>query len=938
MLIVKARHIQLFLHWAVKHDFYQVTKLVIFITKFTSLSPISMRDRFGNTALHVAAFNDACSTAKFLVGRGANIHVKNIQVETPLDVAIRENCLAMGQLLRSLQGLEDYLDQDWFAADSFFRKNFSGYLTPGYLDRLKSTFVRSWLGTQSGQERDDEQVRAIGATSRNNLVTARAGSGKTVTLIDRVMFLIERCGVRPEEIMVLAFNRKAVVDVREKLKSRFNTPAGSFEPAEEAEYPFVRTFHALAYGIVHPEETPLYDSDEDPRHTNFIKRHVIDPFLKDKTSAEHQLMRKVMLDYFRSDWSQYFSANHEQGSNRKEELSFRLSMPNVGLDGTYYKSRGEKIIANYLFEHDISFKYEKNVFWNGVNYRPDFTIFGLEESPRSSPPIILEFFGRTGDPDYDKQSEEKRQFWEEPVNRAKGTFVEITPRDFSGSSGLSDLLEKMLERHGIVGQRLDDDEIWKRIGSRVESEFAKTISRFINTARQRSISSIQLKSLIDSHSTSSTVESNFLNIANLLHDRYLDQLRTAGFDDFNGLIMKAESAIRRGSTIFRKRGSTGDLSKLKHILIDEFQDFSDLSAKMLASILQQNDGIHIFAVGDDWQAINSFAGSELSYFKNPGQYFGTTTKLDMTRNYRSDRSIVEAGNAVMTGFGVSGISTRQDLGSIEISDHTEIELSPVERSFFSNSDVVIPALLRQITPFLSTGKTVAILSRTKRPNFLFGEALESFGSRLEKLIPEASHDKLYVSTIHGFKGLQADAVVVIDGSFHNYPLIHPLWIFDRVWGTSVRSIIEEERRLFYVAVTRAKSRVVIFSERDYESLYVKSLYKVNGVSRTNWDDMADGPILEDYWTIRITNNKGKSSAPTVQISGLLKNSGYSFVRNSDEPWLSYWLRHIHQDKFNINLVHSESWVNKADNVRINIFDGRGVLVESHDIEDGIRKE
>ncbi|MHC5732844.1 MAG: PDDEXK family nuclease, partial [Nostoc sp.] len=88
-------------------------------------------------------------------------------------------------------------------------------------------------------------------------------------------------------------------------------------------------------------------------------------------------------------------------------LRYRRSLPREGLDGNYYKSFGEKVIANFLLEHNITYKYERNFWWDGINYRPDFTIVTGENQG-----IVIEYFGLEGDPDYDIMSEQKREYWQ----------------------------------------------------------------------------------------------------------------------------------------------------------------------------------------------------------------------------------------------------------------------------------------------------------------------------------------------------------------------------------------------------------------------------------------------------------------------------------------------------------------------------------------------
>ena len=94
-----------------------------------------------------------------------------------------------------------------------------------------------------------EQAKAIATVSPKTLVTARAGSGKTRTIVNRAIFLFSKCGIDPSEMVLLAFNRKAAAELKERL----------LEFAPEFEKCHIMTFHALAYALVHPEEDLITD-------------------------------------------------------------------------------------------------------------------------------------------------------------------------------------------------------------------------------------------------------------------------------------------------------------------------------------------------------------------------------------------------------------------------------------------------------------------------------------------------------------------------------------------------------------------------------------------------------------------------------------------------------------------------------------------------------
>src|SRR5699024_5703908 len=127
------------------------------------------------------------------------------------------------------------------------------------------------------------QARIITTVGGHALVRARAGSGKTATMVARVAFLVRACGVDPRSILLLAFNRDAANELEDRLRPLL---PGSARP-------HVMTFHALAYRMVHPEETLIYDaSDSQPAQSSHIQK-VVNAFIADPDGLLR--IREVML-------------------------------------------------------------------------------------------------------------------------------------------------------------------------------------------------------------------------------------------------------------------------------------------------------------------------------------------------------------------------------------------------------------------------------------------------------------------------------------------------------------------------------------------------------------------------------------------------------------------------------------------------------------------
>ena len=500
------------------------------------------------------------------------------------------------------------------------------------------------------QSPDNEQLAAIAAVNAHVQVVARAGSGKTKTLVDRTLFLLKHCRVPPASILLLAFNRKAAIKIQRDLlgllhehserevefeiagrhglrkhsqgrqTESIDVEAESIEAVAsrlQVALPHVMTFHALAYAIVRPEESILYNAVEDETQgLNRTFQRVIDDHLQ--IPKYKNAIRELMLAHFREDWDRVVAGAYDRTS--AEFLRIRRSVARDSLRGDYVKSHGEKLIANFLFEHDIPYKYERNHWWDGVNYRPDFTIFKTAKSG-----FIIEYFGLSGDADYDDQAAEKRRYW---ANKRDWALIEFSQSDIAsrGNEGFNSFLKQALEERGVECHRLPEDEIWLRIRDRAIDRFTVAAVGFVSRCRKLSLSRADLRDRIDAHK-GSPVEAMFLRSIQALYAAYLDRLAATGEEDFDGLLQRAATVVAGGSTTFQRKTRRGNLADVRFLAVDEFQDFSDLFFRLLQSIRGVSPDLELFCVGDDWQAINGFAGSDLRFFEDFEAHFGSSRRL-----------------------------------------------------------------------------------------------------------------------------------------------------------------------------------------------------------------------------------------------------------------------------------------------------------------------
>ena len=589
-----------------------------------------------------------------------------------------------------LNSLKERFEHDFLNAYNFYKTQCTPHILREEYEKEKINYVRSWADGCLDLRPDDEQTTAIGAVEGHVQVVARAGSGKTSTLVSHALFLQQYCRVPPDKLLLLAFNRNAAEEMRDRLAL----------PLKDS-IPHVMTFHALAYAMVHPDEKILLDEPEGEQSLSRVVKNVINDYRKNPVHANK--IHAFMMGRFRNNW--------EHSSSRRESL-----------DGTYVKSFGEKVIANFLFEHDIKYIYEKKFSWDGINYRPDFTIFTEDKFNCG---VVIEYFGLKGNPKYDAMIKKKRAYWKSKEPDWK--LLDFDPDDLTN---IHALLKERLEEHGIPCNKLPEDKIWASVKKRTIDGFTRAVVQFIQRCRKLSLLPEQLSEKVSERVKNpdcSEVERDFLNLAQEFYSSYLKHLKATGLDDFDGLMQEAAKRVTAGETEFRYKSDTddtapirtGDLKQIRYVLIDEYQDFSKLFDHLIQEIRGQNPHANFFCVGDDWQAINGFAGSDLHFFENFSQVFQISnqlhvpTPLHVPTNYRSARAIVDVGNTLMRdqGSGKPAKAHKTMEGIVQIADLGTFEPTFQEEAANPRDDLT-PAVLRLVNKAIKADQNVVLLSRT----------------------------------------------------------------------------------------------------------------------------------------------------------------------------------------------------------------------------------
>jgi DNA helicase-4 len=545
------------------------------------------------------------------------------------------------------------------AIDRFFIEHLYDQLSDHELARLKLPLLRLHLD-KLGVTADAEQELAIASPCRNVQITARAGSGKTRTLAARAALSITDEKLNPDQVLILAFNKSAAAEIKARVQKLLNG----------IDYVNTRTFHSLAHQLAKPENKILFDKGGSVS-------------TKEQSQFAQRMLRRILNPAFQEEMVRFFREEMEQIESIGRDLPpedyfiFRRSLEHVTLGGQWVrasgekvvtngervKSKGEKFIADFLFEHDVSYRYERAWMWktpflDGTTYKPDFSIVAngydyiLEHwafNPDDPNAELPAYWSQTAE-QYSQQIQAKRQFWASKNITLLETHAGMLA---NGRQAFEELLKSILERADIRCTRLAEAEIVKRVFQNdfMISRMAGMFIKFIQRSKNRGWSPDKLAEILKTSKEIEPRTKTFHRLALRAYREYELMKQEESAIDFDDLLLEATKAVvlqGANATIHLGAGRTIALADIKWILLDEYQDFTRLFFQMLEAVLTACPGIRVVAVGDDWQAINSFAGAELTFFQDFAKFFPGGATVGITTNYRSGRNIVTAGNRVLT--------------------------------------------------------------------------------------------------------------------------------------------------------------------------------------------------------------------------------------------------------------------------------------------------
>ena len=679
---------------------------------------------------------------------------------------------------------------------------------------------------------DDEQRKAILADDDVCLLIAGAGTGKTTTLAAKIKYLVEKQKVDPHEILVFSFMRKAVDELKERINAVLDIPAE------------IKTFHSFGYGIIRA------DLDEPPQLC-VSQFGILSDIIIRVIRSDNDLLKKIVFFmgyYFDLPEGVFAHGSLDQFHLVKRSRSYESLKSDVGdyistlqnlstksrkaLAGEFLRSTEEVHIANYLYLNGIDYEYEK-IYPHPIpesrkKYTPDFFIkqngkeaylehFGLDENGNN------DRFDEGGLEKYRTNIEKKREH-----HKKHGTTLIETRSAYNDGRSLIQHLEEVLIDNGFVPHPIDPNVAYAKI---LENSMEKYVWRFVDFAD----SFIGLFKVAGNgpegfdalrRKTDNVRTLLFLEIIQEIYGKYQDVLRARNEVDFADMINDAERQLCEMKKVSAKL-------PYKYVIIDEFQDVAKQRFDLVRRISDVTDA-KIIAVGDDWQSIYAFAGSDVTLFTKFRDLMGGGTELKITHTYRNSQELIDiAGNFIQSN---PGQITKRLLSDKSIPNPVKVvSIDGRRSSFMAALSEALTNTIGKILDEFGEDSSILILSRYgfDKKKLIDTGFFEDNGRVKIRCVkhPDADIDFL---TVHKSKGLGYDNVIIMNMSegrygfpcqIENDPIIRLVSHHDE------NIEFAEERRLLYVALTRTKNRVHILAPNNNPSRFLIELFEKHGVER-----------------------------------------------------------------------------------------------------------
>ena len=641
---------------------------------------------------------------------------------------------------------------------------------------------------------DAQQREAIVSLEDNVLVISSAGSGKTMTTVGKVRYLIDVQHVPAEKILLITFTRKAAESLSERLgENKLKC----------------RTFHKLALDIIGettgekptitPQDFSLQVYHQLMEDNPDFKAAIADYILQSRYSMRDQFEYSSMEDYMQDRKKQGVQAFFKDMDGRP----------------VFCKSDEESKICDFLGSRGIKLRYEEKYEISTVDaefrqYCPDFSLY-IDTPDGQQKRVYLEHFavnefGRC--PSWFSLEDEDKYLqgitWKRNLHQQHGTILlETSSAGFHRGDVLQTLSRQLLEL-GAVFSKGTNQNVSHELARQEENILAMlTAFNFLLKSRAASLENV-------CHEVTDRADAITINsIITPFVNAYKQMEKETGQIDFTDAIIRATELCNEGHR-----------PDYDFILVDEFQDISMDRYRFLQALRRRNPITKLFCVGDDWQSIYRFAGSDMSLFKHFEKFFGYTKKCLMETTYRfGEPAIAESSKFILA-------NPEQAIKSVH-SFKTDAETRLDFLSTNGREDIV--AVVKHLVDQVPADKEILLLGRYGFDVNILKNTELTVHDTQDRVFVTYGKRQMTFMTVHQSKGLESDYTIVLNcnsGTLGFPSQISDSPVLKYVLSEPDTYAFSEERRVFYVGITRAKEHTWVLYDANKPSQFVKEFVKI----------------------------------------------------------------------------------------------------------------
>ena len=706
---------------------------------------------------------------------------------------------------------------------------------------------------------DNQQRKAIISEEENTLVISSAGSGKTSSIVGKVKYLTQVKGIKPHRILLISYTNKAATELTERIQI-----PGLYG----------QTFHKLALNIIarHTGTKPVICENTDRLFVRIFRQ----------LSKESKTFKQAILSYFidfpndEETWLQLKQERQAHLSEKKHRQQKAL-FPDMDGNPIQVKSKQEKKLCFILHALGVNFRYEEPYEHrvedeNHSQYHPDFSIYFTQGGEQRR--IYLEhyavdehgcvplWFAQDKNLTYEEANQKYNDgiTWKKELHHKMGTtLITTSSADFKYLDVQKELKNKLMQA-GVPIHEKTSAELYETIlpqQSREEKSFIRFVVTFITLLKS---SCLPLREVIGRIKQTGDERAEFIvtQIFKPIYKEYQQTLENLQQIDFTDAIIQATDICSK-----QPNGA------YDYIIVDEFQDISVDRYHFLQALRKGNTPAKLFCVGDDWQSIYRFSGSDMTLFSQFKKYFGPTEIDKIETTYRFGQPLVHYSSTFIQR---NPQQFQKQIRPFNAQAQTQLLFQAYQRASYC---LTIEALIERIP----ADKSIFLLGRYSFDDYYLSFKYKSHreGDRIYYVIQGR---KLEFLTVHKSKGLEADYVILLQCNKDTlgFPsLIHDDPVLNYVLSENDSFPFSEERRLFYVAITRAKICTYVCYDERFPSVFVDEFLRPDKLTTQSddrhrnankrWTQKADNFLLQLHQEGRpvayISRTMGRSQTAIV---------------------------------------------------------------------------